>query len=40
VPPAETEQSGDPAAGLGLVVDHQGGQHENQPVEVDSVVHP
>ena len=31
LPAAEAEQAGDAAAGVGLVVDDEGGQHRNQP---------
>ena len=40
LPAAEAEQAGDAAAGVGLVVDDQGGQHRKHPVGADSVVQP
>ena len=40
LPPAEAEEAGDPAAGVGLVVDDQGGQHERYPVSADRAVQP
>ena len=40
LPAAEAEQAGDATAGVGLVVDDEGGQHRNQPVEADSFVQP
>ena len=40
LPAAEAEEAGDPAAGVGLVVDDQGGQHEMYPVGADWAVQP
>jgi hypothetical protein len=40
LPSAEAEEAGDPAPGVGLVVDDEGGQHESTPVFADSAVQP
>ena len=40
LPPAEAEQAGHATAGVGLVVDHEGGQHWNHALVVDSAVQP